>query len=90
MNKAEFVKAVAEKTGSTKKDASIAVNAVLDTVVETLKSGDDISIVGFGKFYVTDVAERQGHNPQTGETMVIEAHKAPKFKFGKAVKDEIC
>ncbi len=89
MNKADFIAAVAEKTGSTKKAAGEAVNVVLDTIVETLQKGEEVAITGFGKFHVVDVAEREARNPQTGETMTVAAHKAPKFKFASNVKAEI-
>ena len=86
MNKTEFVSAVAEKTGTSKKAAAEVVTAVLDTVLETLGNGEDVNLTGFGKFSVVDVAAREGHNPATGESMTIEAHKAPKFKFASNVK----
>ena len=89
MNKADFIAAVAEKGDITKKAAGEAVNLVLDTVVDTLKKGEDISLVGFGKFHVVDVPEREARNPKTGETMTVAAHKAPKFKYASNVKAEI-
>ena len=89
MNKTEFVAAVAEKTGSSKKAAGEAVNVVLDTIVETLKKGEEVAIAGFGKFTVVDVPEREARNFQTGETMTVAAHKSPKFKYASNVKAEI-
>ena len=89
MNKTEFIAAVAAKADITKKDSAVLVNAVLDTIVDTLKNGDDVAITGFGKFSVAEVAERNGHNPSTGEAIVIPAHKAPKFKFASNVKEDI-
>ena len=89
MNKTEFIAAIAEKTGSTKKAAGETVNLVLDTIVETLKKGEEVAVAGFGKFYVADVAEREAHNPSTGEAMTVAAHKAPKFKFASNVKADI-
>ena len=89
MNKTEFIAAVAEKNGSTKKAAGEAVNVVLETIVDTLKKGEEVALAGFGKFSVADVAEREARNPQTGETMTVAAHKAPKFKFASNVKAEI-
>ena len=89
MNKTELVAAIAEKTGLTKKDAEGAVKAFTDTVAEQLKAGDKIQLVGFGTFEVSERPEREGRNPQTGETMKIAASKAPKFKAGKALKDII-
>lgn len=89
MNKAEFIAAIAEKTGSTKKAAGENVNVVLETIAETLKKGEEVAFTGFGKFSVVDVAEREARNPQTGETMTIAAHKAPKFKFASNMKADI-
>ena len=89
MNKTEFIAAVAEKNGCTKKAAAETVSVVLDTIVETRKKGDEVALAGFGKFSVVDVAEREARNPQTGETMTVAAHKAPKFKFASNVKADI-
>ena len=89
MNKTEFIAALAEKTGTSKKAAGENLNAVLDIVVDTLKNGDEVAFAGFGKFYVADVAEREARNLQTGEKMTVAAHKAPKFKFGSSVKAEV-
>lgn len=89
MNKTEFIAAIAEKTGSTKKAAGENVNVVLETIAETLKKGEEVAFAGFGKFSVVNVAEREARNPQTGETMTIAAHKAPKFKYASTVKDAV-
>ena len=89
MNKTELVAAIAEKTGLTKKDAEGAVKAFTDTVAEQLKAGDKIQLVGFGTFEVAERAAREGRNPLTGESLHIEASKAPKFKAGKALKDAV-
>ena len=86
MTKAEFVARIAEKTGSTKADAEKGVNAFLEAITETLRTGDKVSFAGFGSFEVTERAAREGRNPQTGETMQIPAGKIPKFKAGKALK----
>ena len=89
MTKAELIAVVGEKAGLTKKDADKAVSAVLEAITETLANGEKVSLVGFGTFEVKERAERMGHNPQTGDTMVIAASKAPAFKAGKAFKDAI-
>ena len=89
MNKAELVAAIAEKTELSKKDAEAAVKAFIDVVADALKKGDKVQMVGFGTFEVVERAEREGRNPQTGETMKIAASKTPKFKAGKALKDAI-
>ena len=87
MNKTEFVAAIAENAGLTKKDAEAAVKAFADVVAAELKKGEKIQLVGFGTFEVSERAAREGRNPQTGKTMKIAASKAPKFKAGKALKD---
>lgn len=89
MNKAELIAAVAEKTNLSKKDAENAMKAFTEIVVEQLKNGEKVQMVGFGTFEVSERAEREGRNPLTGEKMQIKASKSPKFKAGKALKDAI-
>lgn len=89
MNKNEFVAAIAEKSGLTKKDAEAALNAYTEVVTDTLKAGDSVQLIGFGTFEVRERAARQGRNPHTGEAIEIAAAKAPAFKPGKALKDAI-
>lgn len=89
MNKAELVAAMAEKTELSKKDAEKALKAFIDVVSDELKAGNKIQLVGFGTFEVAERAAREGRNPQTGDTMKIPASKSPKFKAGKALKDEV-
>lgn len=89
MNKTEFIAAIAEKAGITKKDSEKALKAFIDVVTEQLKNDDKVQLVGFGTFEVSKRAAREGRNPQTGKTMKIAACKAPKFKAGKALKDAI-
>ena len=89
MNKTELIAAVAEKAEISKKDAEKALKAFTDTVAEELKKGEQIQLVGFGTFKVSERAAREGRNPQTGETMQIKASKTPKFTAGKALKDAL-
>ena len=89
MNKAELIQAVAEKGGYSKKDAEVALAAVVDAITDALKAGEKVSIVGFGTFAVKERAARSGKNPQTGETIEIAASKAPAFVAGKALKEAI-
>ena len=89
MNKTELVAAIAEKADLQKKDAEKVIAAFTEVVAETLKKGDKIQLVGFGTFEVAERAARTGRNPQTKETIEIPASKAPKFKAGKALKDQI-
>lgn len=89
MNKTELIAAVAEKAEISKKDAEKAVKAFTDAVAEELAKGGKVQLVGFGNFEVSERTAREGRNPRTGETMTIAASKTPKFKPGKALKDEI-
>jgi DNA-binding protein HU-beta len=89
VNKNEFVTAIADKSGLTKKDAEAALNAYTEVVTDALKAGDSVQLIGFGTFEVRERAARQGRNPHTGEAIEIAAAKAPAFKPGKALKDAI-
>ncbi|GGA38802.1 HU family DNA-binding protein [Kroppenstedtia eburnea] len=89
MNKTELISQVAEKTNMTKKDATQAVDAVLDTITEALKAGEKVQLIGFGNFEVRERAARKGRNPQTGKEIDIPASKVPAFKPGKALKDDV-
>ncbi|HJC80957.1 HU family DNA-binding protein [[Ruminococcus] torques] len=89
MNKTELIAAIAEKAEISKKDSEKALKAFIDVVTEQLKNDDKVQLVGFGTFEVSKRAAREGRNPQTGQTMKIDACKAPKFKAGKALKDAI-
>ena len=89
MNKTELIAAVAEKTGLSKKDSDAAVNAVLNTITETLKADEKIQLVGFGSFETKKRAARTGRNPRSKETIEIPASQTPVFKAGKALKDAV-
>ncbi|MDL1971456.1 MAG: HU family DNA-binding protein [Candidatus Desulfofervidaceae bacterium] len=83
MTKTEFINKVAAETGLTKKNAARAVDAVFKVLEDTLKSGENVVITGFGSFKVVERAARKGKNPQTGEPIEIPAKKVVKFKAGK-------
>ena len=86
MTKAEFIDQIAERTGLSKKDAGEAVEAMLDTIADTLKRGGDVTFTGFGKFTVQQRAARMGVNPRTGDKVQIAATKVPKFSAGSQLK----
>ena len=88
-NKTDIAEAVAEKTGMTKKDATASVEAFLAVITEAMSNKDKVQITGFGTFETRDRAARQARNPQTGETITIEASTVPAFKAGKALKDAV-
>lgn len=87
MNKSELVNSIAEKSGLNKKNSEQALDALIESISETLSKGDKITLVGFGTFEVRARAERTGRNPQTKEEIIIPATKAPVFKVGKGLKD---
>ena len=89
MNKTELVAAIAETTKLSKKDADKALKAFMDVVGDKLSEGEKVQLAGFGTFEVSERAEREGRNPQTGETMTIPASKSPKFKPMKALKEKV-
>ena len=89
MNKTELVAKIAENADLTKAEAARALKSFEETITETLKSGDKISIVGFGSFETTNRAARTGRNPQTGKEIQIPAATVPKFKAGKTLKDSV-
>lgn len=89
MNKTELVAAVAKSAEISKKDAEKAVNAFMDTVIEEVKGGGKVQLIGFGTFETAQRAERQGRNPQTGAAITVPATTVPKFKPGKAFKDAV-
>ena len=89
MNKVQLVDAVAAAGKLTKKDAEVAVKAVTDSIVEALKNGEKVQLVGFGTFEVKTREAREGRNPRTGEKITIAASKHPAFTAGKAFKDAV-
>jgi DNA-binding protein HU-beta len=86
VTKQEFVAAVSQRANLSSRDAQNAVDAVLDTIEETLSSGGDVNFTGFGKFSVSNRAARQGVNPRTGERVQIAATRVPKFSAGSKLK----
>jgi DNA-binding protein HU-beta len=89
VNKNDLIAAVADQTGLSKADATKAVDSVFDSITAALKSGQEVRLVGFGTFVVTNRAASEGRNPRTGEKINIPASKQPKFKAGKGLKDSV-
>ena len=87
MNKSEFIKAFADKANFTQKDAGIAFEAMVSTIVEALKKGEKIAIAGFGSYELKSRAARTGINPLTKKAVKIKACKVPAFKFGNSFKE---
>ena len=89
MNKTQLIEAVALKSGMKKKDAEQAVNAMTEAVVEAMKNGEKVQLVGFGTFEVKTREARMARNPKTGEAISVPASKHPAFSVSKALKDQI-
>ncbi len=89
MNKVELVDMIANDAHLTKKDATNALEAMLEAMAGALSKGEDVKLAGFGNFTVKERAARKGVNPATGETIEIAATKAVGFKAAKALKDKV-
>ena len=89
MNKSNLIDEIANITGSNKAEAGRALEAVIQVITSSLKSGDKVAIPGFGTFEVRRRNARMGRNPQTGESISIKASNTPGFKAGKALKDAL-
>jgi DNA-binding protein HU-beta len=89
MNKQAIIDAVHTTLGGTKVQAEQAVETMINTIVGSLKKGEEVSIAGLGIFSVKTRAARQARNPRTGETLQVPAMKVPKFRAAKALKDAV-
>lgn len=89
MNKAEFADRIAAKVGIAKSQVEACLDAFEDIVTETLKSGGEVTLTGFGNFLAKKRAARTGVNPQTGAKIQVAAVTVPKFRAGKRLKDAV-
>lgn len=89
MNKVALVEAVNEVLGTTKVQAEQVVDCVFESIVKTLKKGEEVSVAGFGKFVVKQRAAREARNPKTGEKVKVAASKAVRFTPAKALKETV-
>ena len=89
MTKTELITQVAEKSGLTKKESAVVLEAFQDAVAVSLAAGDGLTLTGFGTFAVSERATREGRNPKSGEKMAIAASNSVKFKPGKLLKDAL-
>ncbi|MCM1992055.1 HU family DNA-binding protein [Oceanirhabdus seepicola] len=89
MNKAELITKMSEKSNLTKKDAEVALKAMMESVIETLENKEKVQLIGFGTFETRERAERKGRNPRTKEEMIIPASVVPAFKPGKEFKERV-
>ena len=88
MNKAQPVEEVSRKTGLTKKETQNVIDGMMETIGDTLSSGEKVTLVSFGTFRVVNKKARKGVNPQTRETIQIPAKKVPKFVPGKGLREK--
>ena len=89
MNKADIINKVHEELGVTKADAERMMDIFVDSIVTTLKSGDEVSIAGLGIFSAKMRNARTARNPRTGEAIEVPAMRVPKFRAAKALKDAV-
>ena len=89
MNKAELIDAIASESGLTKADAKKALDGFVTATASALKTGDRISLVGFGSFSVSNRAARTGRNPQTGKEINIAAKNVVRFKAGAELSGKV-
>ena len=89
MDKPQVVQKVAERTGLSRSQASKAVDAVLDTITESLSQGEQVRFIGFGSFQVRNRSSREGRNPRTGAKLQIPPQKVPAFSAGAKLNQKI-
>ncbi len=89
MNKASIVEKVQELLGGTKVQAEQVVDTVFDTIANSIKKGEEVSVAGFGIFSSKERAARTARNPRTGETITVPAMRVPKFRAAKALKEAV-
>lgn len=89
MNKQQLIEKLVEKTKLSKKDATLALDGILDIIAETLAKKEKVALAGFGTFLTIQKKSRTGRNPKTGETITIPEKIVPKFKPGKGLKEKV-
>lgn len=89
MNKAEMVNAISDKAGITKAQAAAALDTVIGSIGSALRTGDKVTLVGFGTFSVVSRGARTGRNPRDNKPIKIAAKKVAKFKPGKKLADDV-
>ena len=89
MNKSDFEKHISKKHSITQKEAGNIIDIFTSSVMSALAEGNEIQLVGFGNFSVSDVAARPGRNPRTGEVIQIAGYRQPRFKVGQKLKDAV-
>jgi DNA-binding protein HU-beta len=89
MNRETMIDKIAEDAGINKAQADRALKSMLDSITDSLKEGDKVTLTGFGTFLISERKTREGRNPKTGETITIPGGNVPRFKAGKSLKDAV-
>ena len=89
MTKKEMIEVLSEKTGIDKSTIALVVNECHQTIIRTLKKGDEVKISGFGTFYPAERKSRKGRNPKTGESVELSGKYVPHFKPGKELRERV-
>ncbi len=89
MNKGDFIKFISENNNCTQGMAEKVINMFTSSVIDAISKGNEISLIGFGSFFVQRVEAREGRNPRTGDALKIAAYNQPKFKVGQKLKDAV-
>ena len=89
MNKSELIDAIADASGQTKTEIGKTLDALIETITNTVANGEAVALAGFGTFKATERAAREGRNPATGETIQVPASTVPKFQPGATFKSRV-
>lgn len=89
MNKSDLIASVANLAGIKQTEAKSAIDAVFNSITEALKKKEEVRLVGFGTFVVTQRPATEGRNPRTGDKLKIPAKNLPKFRPGKELKEAV-
>ncbi len=89
MTKTDLIERIAAKSGYPKTVSGLMFDSMIEAIVDALKDGESVTVVGFGKFHVTDRKARNGRNPKTGEPMTIAARRAVSFSPGKVLSESV-
>jgi integration host factor subunit alpha len=89
LTKSEIVDIVTERIGFSRNKSSDIVEQLLETIKKSLESGDDVLVSNFGKFSVKEKGERNGRNPASGESMVLDARRVITFKSSNTLRDKV-
>ena len=89
LTKAQIIDEISTRNGFTMKQSTETVETFLEIIKKTLESGEDVLIIGFGKFCVKDKKERRGRNPATGEDMMLAPRRVVTFRCSGKLRDKV-